>query len=363
VAQILNPAAPALTAGLEEESLESALCVPVYSQTQTAEARRTAMQLAAALAFDDVDAGNVGLVVTEAAKNLVKHAGGGDLILRAIENNGSAAVEMLALDKGPGILDIGRSFQDGYSTAGTPGGGLGAISRLSTFHDIYSQPEQGTVLLAHIGRRDASRRTARAAMGAFLVGAVSVAMRGEPVCGDAWGFQEISPGCGRLILADGLGHGLLAADAARAAIRIGHEYPGEHGVDLVERIHEALRPTRGAAVAVAEIDADQHVVRYTGVGNIGGVVVPPSAAARHMVSQPGTAGHEVRKMVEFSHTWEPGSMLVMHSDGLHTHWSLQRYPGLMRRHPALIAGVLYRDFVRGRDDATVAVVCGAAEVQ
>jgi len=339
--------------------MESTLCVPVHSQTQTAEARRAAMQLAAGLAFDETDAGNVGLVVTEAAKNLVKHAGGGDLILRATENHGATAVEMLALDKGPGILDIARSFEDGYSTAGTPGGGLGAISRLSSFHDIYSQPRQGTALLASIGARRSARHKMRSRPDAFLVGAVSVPLDREPVNGDTWAFQELSPGCGRLIVADGLGHGLLAADASRAAVRIAQEYPAEHGIDLLQRVHAALQSTRGAAVAVAEMDTGSQVVRYTGIGNISGVVIPAVGPLRHMVSQPGTAGHEARKMMEFSYAWEPGSILVMHSDGLHSRWSLDPYAGLICRHPSLIAGVLYRDFVRGRDDATVVVVRAA----
>ena len=50
----------------------------------------------------------------------------------------------------------------------------------------------------------------------------------------------------------------------------------------------------------------------------------------------------------------------MHSDGLTTHWTLERLPGLAARHPSLIAGVLYRDFKRGRDDVTVVVARGAA---
>jgi hypothetical protein len=50
----------------------------------------------------------------------------------------------------------------------------------------------------------------------------------------------------------------------------------------------------------------------------------------------------------------------MHSDGLLTNWSLDAYPGLLTRHPALIAGVMYRDFRRGRDDVTVLAVRRAA---
>ena len=45
----------------------------------------------------------------------------------------------------------------------------------------------------------------------------------------------------------------------------------------------------------------------------------------------------------------------MHSDGVKTHWTLEDYPGLVRRHPGLVAGLLFRDFRRERDDATVIV--------
>jgi hypothetical protein len=74
-----------------------------------------------------------------------------------------------------------------------------------------------------------------------------------------------------------------------------------------------------------------------------------------MVSYNGTVGHEVRKIQEFTYQWPQQGLLVMHSDGLKTQWRLDRYPGLMHKHPSLIAGVLYRDFNRGRDDVTVLV--------
>jgi len=48
--------------------------------------------------------------------------------------------------------------------------------------------------------------------------------------------------------------------------------------------------------------------------------------------------------------------LIMYSDGLQSRWNLQDYPGLVHRHPAVIASVLHRDFCRGRDDVTVLVV-------
>ena len=336
--------------------MERVYYIGVQDSSHTAEARRLATELAASLAFSESETGNIALIVTEAAKNLLKHAGGGDLLLRAHDHEGQPVVEMLAVDKGPGIEDIGRSFQDGYSTSGTPGTGLGAIARLSSHHEIYSQPRKGTALLAQVGRREAHPHHAAKAAARFRVGAVSVAVPGEPVCGDAWGFLEHPGASVRLVVADGLGHGLLAADAARMAVETARERLTESGDTLMDRIHTALRPTRGAAVAVAEMDSSRGTLRFTGVGNIAAAVIPPAGPVRHLVSYPGTAGHEVHKIAGFTYPCEPGSLLVMHSDGLSTHWSLDRYPGLPARHPSLIAGVLCRDFNRRRDDATVVVL-------
>jgi hypothetical protein len=61
----------------------------------------------------------------------------------------------------------------------------------------------------------------------------------------------------------------------------------------------------------------------------------------------------VARINEFSYPWADGALLIMHSDGLGSRWQIERYPGLSDRHPALVAGVLYRDWSRGRDDVTV----------
>jgi serine phosphatase RsbU (regulator of sigma subunit) len=67
----------------------------------------------------------------------------------------------------------------------------------------------------------------------------------------------------------------------------------------------------------------------------------------------GTPGHNIRTIQQFSYPWEKGSTLIMHSDGLTSRWSFPQYSSLASRHPALIAGVLYRDFSRKHDDVTV----------
>jgi anti-sigma regulatory factor (Ser/Thr protein kinase) len=319
--------------------------IAVQQATDAAEARRLAMARAERLSFDESEAGKLALVVTEISKNLLKHAAGGDLFLRTMQSG--SGVEVLALDKGPGIEDVGRCFEDGYSTAGTSGTGLGAVARLSDAHDVYSRRGQGTVLMAQVWKKNGAPRGAR-----FCVGAVSRALPGETACGDGWLFQERPTGA-RLLLADGLGHGVHAAEAAQASIGIARERVSDVPTALLERVHAALRHTRGAAVAIADIDPAARVVRFAGIGNVSAILIPPSGRWVRMVSHSGTAGYEMRKAMKFTYPWASQSLLLMHSDGLGSNWSFDPYPGLPLRHPSLVAAVLYRDHSRGRDDVTV----------
>jgi len=218
-------------------------------------------------------------------------------------------------------------------------------SRLVRF-EIYSVLGQGTCIFARVGND-------RHAEQAFITAAISVPMTGESECGDSWS-QAHFPGRSVFIVADGLGHGEDAAEAAQEAIQIFHRVPDLGPKPMLQRIHDALRKTRGAAVAVAEIDIERHRLLYAGVGNIFSSVLN-NGSTYSMVSHNGTLGHTLSRIQEFSYTWTPQSTLVMQSDGLTSHWDLWRYPGLALKHPLLIAGVLYRDAKRGRDDATVLV--------
>jgi hypothetical protein len=92
------------------------------------------------------------------------------------------------------------------------------------------------------------------------------------------------------------------------------------------------------------------------VGNIAARIYDGSLSRHNLVSLNGTAGHQCERIQEFNYPWPEDGLLILHSDGLSTSTGLETYPGLAARDPALIAGVLYRDFCRGRDDATVVVV-------
>lgn len=319
----------------------------VRDASDVAEARRAAIRLTGGEEFSAVQGGNMALIATELATNIVKHAKHGRLVMRLLEQGRDGGVEIMALDSGPGIKDVPGSLRDGFSTSGSSGTGLGAIKRLSSHFDIHSILGKGTAVLAQLRLGQSYPGPAPK----MEFGTVSLPMPGEEVSGDGWAVEQ--PGNKfSFVLVDGLGHGPSAAIAAQAALSTANEYRDRAPAEIIERAHGVLRSTRGAAVAIAEIDPGGRSLRYCGVGNIAGMIVS-DAGTRHMVSHNGIVGQEARKIAEFVYPWSAASLLIMHSDGLSGRWDIRSYPALLPRHPALIAGVLYRDFSRGRDDVTV----------
>ncbi|HEY5062382.1 MAG TPA: ATP-binding protein, partial [Gemmatimonadaceae bacterium] len=107
--------------------------------SQIGAARRSAVSLGNAHGLDAEAVGRLAIVVTEAATNILRHARRGTIVLRGLTAGATPAIEMLALDKGPGIPDVTRAMRDGYSTSGTAGVGLGAMQRLSQLFELHSQ--------------------------------------------------------------------------------------------------------------------------------------------------------------------------------------------------------------------------------
>ena len=315
--------------------------------SRVGEARRHAAQLAAECDFDDIESGRLALVVTELATNLVKHARHGRLWLRAQCDR--REVEVIAIDDGPGILDVERSLADGFSTAGTPGTGLGAVRRLAQQFEVHSHIPDGTIVLARVLGGDASLNAT-----ATCCGAVSLAAPGESVCGDGWGFARDGDRAA-VMVADGLGHGPDAAEAAHVALETFAEDPWSAPRDLLRRTHEALRRTRGAAVMVLHADSKAGVVRSSGAGNVVARLVS-GTSDRTLLCQHGTAGVTIRTPDETTTPWPPHALLVVFTDGIETRWKGEEIAPLLGRDPALAAALLVRDHSRGRDDATVAVL-------
>ncbi len=322
----------------------------VADQSQVAEVRREAAAIGRNTGLGEDDLGRLAIGATELAPNQLKHAGGGEILVGVYDDDTGAGVEIVGIDRGRGIRSLEESFRDGHSTAGSAGQGLGSLRRQSDVFDIASWPDRGTAILSRIGIRESGRRYRPPRR--FAWGGMSVAMPGEEYCGDAFSVRADE---GRLavLVADGLGHGPIAAAASTAAMRAFVGVDGVAPTDALRIINDALRPTRGAAIALLRLDASG--AQYAGMGNIAGAILRRDGISR-MVSVAGTAGVTQLKVRVFTYPAGPGALIVLASDGVATSWQLDPYPGLSQKHPTLIAAVLFRDFSRRRDDATVVVI-------
>jgi anti-sigma regulatory factor (Ser/Thr protein kinase) len=322
---------------------------PVGESSQIASVRRAAADLAAQAGFDETTAGELAIAVTEAATNILKHAGHGAMLLRPLRSGAAHGVEVIALDSGPGFGNLAFSMQDGTTTAGSYGVGLGAMRRLSRSFDIYSAPGKGAAVWMQFWPRHVETPAQ-----SIHYGVVCLPIAGEQVSGDSWALGTNASEA-TVLVADGLGHGKHAAAASELAASVTMQSPSLPAGALLQDAHNALRATRGAAVAVARIDMHAEKLSFAGVGNIA-AYISGGTERRQLVSHNGIVGSNVRKVQEFGAAWGSDSMLLLHSDGLATRWDLQDYPGLEFHHPALVAAVLYRDCCRHRDDVSVLVV-------
>ncbi|HEV7367572.1 ATP-binding SpoIIE family protein phosphatase [Arenibaculum sp.] len=326
------------------------ITVEVREQSQVAEARRRALSLAENVGFGEQRCGRLAIVVTEAATNILRHGGGGEILLSADMEPEGGRVDVIALDKGPGMANVQESMRDGVSTAEGPGTGLGAIRRQSDHCDVYSRPGQGTAIVCGVA---ASARPP-GGPGPLRIAGVCLPRAGETLGGDGWAVRKAGNGT-VVLLCDGLGHG-VGANTATVAAKAGFQAMGEAAPgEVIADLHERLRRTRGAAVAVVRVDPLDRRMTVAGVGNISGLV-RGGASQMRTLSQNGVVGHNAVRIKELEYAWEGPLLAVFHSDGLSAKWDLEMYQGLATRQPMMIAAVLYRDFKRERDDNLVVVM-------
>lgn len=313
----------------------------VTDHSHVGEVRRFAQGLAAGMGFDEIISGKISIVVTELGTNMVKHAKDGEFFV--IES--PDAIHLLAIDRGPG-MNPEVCMSDGFSTQGTAGNGLGAIRRGADFCEIYTVLEKGTVIYARFDLRKMEEK--------FEVGALCVPFHGEPVSGDGWSFRQSENGF-QVILADGLGHGLLAHQASDLATKIFEEEPVKDQENFLNTVHLALRSTRGAAVSLGSLDTNNKVLNFCGVGNVLGFIAGPGINKR-CITYNGTLGVQTRKPKSLPYPLEANSYFVIMSDGVSSQASLSGYPGLLHKHPFTVAGVLFRDYGKKTDDSTIVVI-------
>jgi anti-sigma regulatory factor (Ser/Thr protein kinase) len=331
--------------------------------------RNAGLAMASRLQFPAARADSLALAVTEAASNLHKHARQGAMLLAVNRDADAPGIELVTIDSGPGLRDVGAAMQDGHSTTGTLGIGLGAIRRLADFCDLYSVPGHGTALVARFWP--------------VLPGPVPIRcaglirpITGETECGDAFAVLRTDDAV-TAVFCDGLGHGPLAAAAAAAALAavLGEPATGPAGltgpasgraggpasasaplsepVALLERAHRRMSGTRGGAVAVVQVSGQ--LARFAGLGNVAAFILS-AGSRKSMLSVPGIAGYQARAFRQFEYEVPPGAAVILHSDGISSRWEVAAVPGVETKDPLLIAAVLLAEAGIHRDDAGVLVL-------
>ncbi|MFD8307742.1 SpoIIE family protein phosphatase [Streptomyces sp. NPDC059690] len=340
--------------------------VPVHDPTRLRDTRLAVAEAADAAGLDETRTANAALVATELATNLLKHADGGRLLLDVVSppepvegGDPTRFVQITALDHGPGIADVPAALDDGFTTARSLGAGLGTCRRVADTFALHSTPGRGTVALARIG--PGARGAAPSACG-VRAGGVNLPYGGAEYSGDAWTCVRSGDRV-TLMLADGLGHGPLAAHASTAAVdalrRSAHLSPAE----ALGRLDADLRGTRGAAVAVAQVDTAAGTLRFAGLGNASAWVWE-DGAWHCLLSHPGIVGvHRPRTLVDRQRRWRGDRVLLLHSDGLPGRRTPPSAPDLLSADPAVMAAVTLRDSGSAarppRDDTSVAVLSPA----
>ncbi len=344
----------ALTGPLISQASGDVRWLRVEDSSAAAACRNAALTMASRLGFPEARADQVALAVTEAASNLHKHASQGLMLLRIGRDSGKPGIEMVTIDAGPGVRDTRAALRDGHSTRGSLGIGLGTISRLADFCDLYSAPGRSTALVARFWaqpRPDPPRPDQPGPGPARYAGLVRP-ITGETECGDAFGVAETDHGLIG-VLCDGLGHGPLAATAAMEAVTAILAEPAAEPAALVERAHRAVSHTRGGALGV--VQAAGPVIRFAGLGNIVAMILA-DGTRRGMVSVPGIVGHQARTIRQFDYAAPPGAAVILHSDGISTRWEPRLLPGLNTRDPLVVAAALLAEAGTRRDDAGVLVL-------
>lgn len=318
---------------------------PIGDASRVGEVRRYATQLGTAQGWTDTDTGRLAIVATELATNLLRHARQGEMWIAT--RTPFDEIEVIAADRGPGIDNIHEAMRDGASTRkDSAGTGLGALSRLADDFDCTTSAE-GTICVARVRPASASRTLL-----SRRLGAICLAVPPEPVSGDAWSLCE-DEGRVTLLMADGLGHGALAAQASQAALDAFAEGPGDP-LDLVmRRCHVALQGTRGAALLAVRVQAE--ALQSCGAGNVAARAFS-GLVERSLMGQHGTVGLQIPTLMVSSQERPKHSALVMYTDGITTRWQTKDYAGLLSRDATLLAAAILWRNTRGRDDATVVVM-------
>jgi serine/threonine-protein kinase RsbT len=128
--------------------MDSQSCVKITNEWDIVAARQLGRNVAKELGFGTVDQARITTAISELARNIYLYAGHGQICIEKLFDGGKKGVRIIALDDGPGINDLRKVMEDGYSTSGGLGAGLPGVKRLMDEFDVESVPGEGTDIRA-----------------------------------------------------------------------------------------------------------------------------------------------------------------------------------------------------------------------
>lgn len=189
-------------------------------------------------------------------------------------------------------------------------------------------------------------------MGKLACGLVHQAIQGERLCGDQYCVLDRASYV-LVAVADGLGHGERAHQAAREAIAYVEAHAERPVQTILEGCHGAISGTRGVVLALARIDREARTLTHAGLGNIETRIIT-AEKVRHPLTVQGILGHSARKFRHETFPFAPGDMLIMHSDGISDRFDAT--PAMRHREPQMLALQLAHEFGRPNDDQLLLVL-------
>lgn len=307
--------------------------------------------LALTINFDEKRAGETDIIVAELVSNLSKHATDGELMVQVIEEGGNQGLEIICIDSGPGMVDVSKMVIDGYSTKNTLGHGLGSIKRLSNKFQVYSQRNWGTIVLVRIFKDPPPAHVKATKVD---IRTLVIPKNGETACGDGF-YAKTTKDSVKMLLGDGLGHGVEAAAASTAAINAFKICPEESPMEMLRFIHSTVKKTRGLVATIATFHFKEKVWRICGVGNISTRIIGINHT-KNYIAYNGIVGLNIpNSMNDQVLPYDKGQQIIMCSDGMKSRWDTLRHPGIFRHDLSVAAAILYKDFARHTDDFSIAI--------
>ena len=292
----------------------------------------------------------IDIIVAEMTSNLIKHGGGGEILVRIFDDDSHDAIELISIDNGPGMADSMRMAEDGMSTSNTLGQGLGAMKRLSNTFELYSLRDWGTIVLSRVYKEDPRFYSKKPIS---EVRSLVVPKPGELVSGDSTYYDFMQDSL-RVFLGDGLGHGPEAFAAVQTAISAMKQSNANTPSDILRHLHAASKKTRGLVATVAIFHFKEKQWAICGIGNI--ATRSHFITPKNYMSYNGVVGMNIpNTLSEQVVKHERGQTIIMCSDGIKTRWELNKFAGIFRYDLSILAAAIYKDFGRKTDDTSVLV--------